>query len=857
MSELNGWMRARPIRVAFLVSGGEHGDLVLDGIFADCYARWGGRFSLVVPCLDGDINSDFWPWLEAFDPDIVYAYVDLQFNAILQVHERLAPADYIRHEQGPNPRMDLHGFKPRYRFEPLSSSSTLFRLARHSPGVNSGPRVKVINSWHTETPTRFLLDNFGSFGASAGRSMYPNDARAVADLLTIVSNKHFDNRTLGVPRDLDRVPDERAAFSEFAHGRATSLSLLSTLDASRLEVRDHKWSEAFNLVVGDSFDDRLLFWNARLLIPSWLDGHLSCLRISMASLDDGEFVALLVKMLNGSNRVNGGSGGSSRLCVRSSSYSTDELGNVVGVLRAAKLWGEIQPPQHVSGGRVLPSEEALEYAREVVDASDSHLRASWREFHWTPPIARPGLLEPAHLADAPPRQAFVRGLWATDLSFEHGSDPPRMAQANVWMLSKRWRMAEAFRLSRSERGFTGQLPPAIRRCRGGNLTAFTGVDQAIESVTVPSVGDAVYWALCRDGFFERTESNDPPWPRPKAIWTRPSSESPHLTGVLGLAGGLRNARRLLLQPFLRQFFASLGGASSVAEERLRDIENALVKLARKNPAFDLAMEGERATLAALVARTAQSLKQPKSFVELRELRDRWSDSRKAFWAAQSEAERGPQLDGADWETREERALDVCLREMRSRRLIFQGFPWTCQTCLHRNWTDFQVLRPILPCEVCSAEFELPVEIPWSFRANEFLIESLRARSVLSLIWVLSALQDRARQSFVYLGPTELGFSREFERADAEVDLFALVDGEAILCEVKTTWRGVRDADIEDFVALAIRLRPDKAIFAVMDEGSRSGKKFAAAKAELAAAGIRFEMLTAQNYRVPDDPHLSG
>src|SRR5688572_20699230 len=103
MAELNGWMRARPIRVAFLIDRGKQADLGLDGIFADCYARWGGRFSLVVPCLDGDVDSDYWPWLEAFDPDLVYAYVDLQSKAILEVHERLAPADFIRHEGGPSP----------------------------------------------------------------------------------------------------------------------------------------------------------------------------------------------------------------------------------------------------------------------------------------------------------------------------------------------------------------------------------------------------------------------------------------------------------------------------------------------------------------------------------------------------------------------------------------------------------------------------------------------------------------------------------------------------------------------------------------------------------------------------------
>jgi hypothetical protein len=50
--DLNGCLRPRPVRVAFLIEDGEHSLLALDGIFADCYGRWGGRFSLIVPIWD-------------------------------------------------------------------------------------------------------------------------------------------------------------------------------------------------------------------------------------------------------------------------------------------------------------------------------------------------------------------------------------------------------------------------------------------------------------------------------------------------------------------------------------------------------------------------------------------------------------------------------------------------------------------------------------------------------------------------------------------------------------------------------------------------------------------------------------
>jgi hypothetical protein len=118
----------------------------LDGIFADCYNRWGGRFNLIAPCLNGRIAPSYWGWLEAYDPDIVYSYVPLSRADVLEVHERLAPAQYAFHKRDGEPRLDVFGFKPSYGLPPLSSLSTIFKLARYRPAVGEGARVFMIPS---------------------------------------------------------------------------------------------------------------------------------------------------------------------------------------------------------------------------------------------------------------------------------------------------------------------------------------------------------------------------------------------------------------------------------------------------------------------------------------------------------------------------------------------------------------------------------------------------------------------------------------------------------------------------------------------------------------------------------------
>ncbi len=144
---------------------------------------------------------------------------------------------------------------------------------------------------------------------------------------------------------------------------------------------------------------------------------------------------------------------------------------------------------------------------------------------------------------------------------------------------------------------------------------------------------------------------------------------------------------------------------------------------------------------------------------------------------------------------------------------------------------------------------------WLFRPNEFLIESLSSHSVLSLIWILSALRYQARHSLIYVGPTAFGFTDEAESADAEADLMVLLDGRAYLCEVKSSWSALRGADIEGLVDLAKRLRPDVALLAVMETGGKAQDALAKAKADLAAVGIDFEIMTTEDFGDDDNPYL--
>lgn len=149
-------------------------------------------------------------------------------------------------------------------------------------------------------------------------------------------------------------------------------------------------------------------------------------------------------------------------------------------------------------------------------------------------------------------------------------------------------------------------------------------------------------------------------------------------------------------------------------------------------------------------------------------------------------------------------------------------------------------------------------IDWLFRPNDFLIECLRDRSVLSLLWVLETLSHRSLGSFYFTGPTLFFYSYEAHdrrQPDAEADLLVVADGRAILCEVKSSWSIISKWDIDKLVTLAKRLRPDVALFAVMENDDKFTAELAAARTELEADGIAFETMIWRGG--DDDPMLPG
>ncbi len=831
---------------------------MLDGIFADSYARWGGRFSLIVPCYGDIIAPAYWPWLEVYDPDIVYSYITLSPEAILDLHERLNPATYIFHRSIGRTVNDGSDFKPDYEFQPLTSLSTIFRNARYSRSQEPGAPVRILDCHFGQPPSRFLSDNFGTYTKSFGTSVFPPDATKAATLKTIVNSDTVADSRIGSTKALDIISSELEAFDLFINRKISSLSISSIIFSQKLDIRTTRWGRAFNLVVGSSFSDRILHWNARLLLPSWLDTDIFCLRVDAEQLDDYKFLSLLGEFLKYRNQVNGGSGGPPDLVIRSTSIGTARLGEARALIMGTRPWGNVRVEAVQSLDDIVPGGNELESAREVGRFAGSVFRRPDRtRFVWTSPSLRPPLVAPDHLSDAPSQQNFIEGYWASDFDIELNETGPGFGRPNRWVLPRRWRLGGAFKVTRANLP-PHETPPSQRRGREGGLTAFVRATVPIDSIEVPSGTNALYYALSEDGRWAQNDhSLGQVNPLQKVRYARPSNEARYLAGVLGLTEGLDNAAQFLLHPFLTDLFKQLGGSPNPPGEKVELTINALKK--RTDPTqstFNLRDENQRRALAHLIVRAAASLKAPKEAVAFSQIKEKWATYRTVFWENHP---RPPKDDsGFDWDAHEAESLDRCLIDMRRRRMIFQGHRWICRECHHQNWAELTSIGIELTCSICKTPESTPIQIDWLFKPNEFLIESLRDTSVLSLIWIIDLLRRESKISFYYAGPTIFFYTEEAHdknQPDAEADLLAVADGKALLCEVKSSWSVVTKADIGKLVELARRLRPDVAVLAVMEGGSNFAAELTCARADLEAVAIEFRLLTWQPDGFLDGPNL--
>jgi hypothetical protein len=832
---------ARPLRVAYLIDTDDCPDQLLDSIFAEAYGRWGGRRTLIIPAKPDGIDERYAEWLWYYDPDVIYSFVALTDGTVTRVHEKYGPAHLVYHKPIGRKRGEEGYFRIELPLKAVPSLSVVPALLSRTWGI--GERLsdlRIIDIYFDQSRSPFIKENFGFLGDTyhlmTGRN-FPELFRT----LTLISQQALDNPQFGKDPRADYVADEVTILQSLGSpSQLLTLATASDVFAPYLATGYGDWSDGLTLVVGDSLDDRILFWNQHHRQEEVWVSAVTGLRLPTSRVADLDFLKLLKDIIL--RRGKPSSQGRPEVTLRSCSLPLPELDQLAERLRSQNFWGGVRAVRHENHAACVPSSDALQSAQYRYNISFSELRAretaEFRDNHAYVPHAIPW-----HMREAPPPAGLREGNWMVDLAIDRLKDHCRFANArHTWVLPRRLRLEKAFKVECQDERPQSYGERVSRVSRQGYLALPKSHEHRSLTITIPDDIEAFRTGLCIDtewSPFER--GKDSPRGGRRYAYAEPSDKGRYLLAVLEHFETLPDAFDVLMNGYWRDVLIRLG---AVPVEKNTGLRGDLISTLRKRlgrPKGDLTFSSETTLdrLARESIRFGRMAGKSDRFIDYGTLHERW----KALLDVDLEA--ATHLSEADKAHYSNRSyLDRSIQNLCQHQILFQGREWQCRRCFNRNWTTVDDMRGTLECQICKQTEPAPVSGDWHFRANSFVVEAYREQGVEAVIWALWRLWDVARESFYFAPSMCLWESYPKTREDGpnvEVDALAVVDGRLYLCEAKSS-SGLDNNQIAQLWSAATHIRPDALLIACMDEMSPGLRTSAEALQSQLGAEIKVELL---------------
>ena len=574
--------------------------------------------------------------------------------------------------------------------------------------------------------------------------------------LSLITAEALADRRSAKEEGAEYLTEEGAILDRLAERNPGStiltLANLSAFFSPHLETRGHNWSDGVSLIVGDSADDRLLFWNAFHRTGLGDFGKVAVLRLPAGRGDDRALLTRIGAIIERRGK-RGPQGQNPIVTLRSCSLSQERLQEVAARLREGQGRLGIRAIHHADHAECIPAMPDPDRAGyswgSFLNNLESRATTEFVGNRLTVPRALPW-----HIREVLPPAGLRDGSWMEDLEIErHVDHCPYANQRHTWVLPRRMRLEKTFKLEGGTDGPHGRYEHVLRVTRHGLPAVALRHGQENMALTIPEDTDAFREAvspLFEWAPFDR-QRDGAPTGRARFRYSEPSDKGRYLLGVLGRFSRLPEAFHTLMHGFWRDVLLGLG---AVPVERNLALREELITVLRRrlgqptgNLTFGTAEQLDRLGREAI--RIARKFGREARFVRYDELKRKWDAEVVEPFLQAHPAREG---DDDDDHYRAEARLERFTQHLSACEILFQGREWLCQRCFNRNWVTIDDLRRTLVCEVCGNTEGAPVSAGWHFRGNPFVIEAYREHGVEAVIWALSQLWERARRSF-YFAPS--------------------------------------------------------------------------------------------------------
>jgi hypothetical protein len=779
----------------------------LDALFEANYNLWGGRFNPIIPVRHGEIAEPFWSLLRCVDPDIVYAYASLSATSIERIQRELVPC-----------RIEAHRFKldgsDQYRHFPPTAASELVKAR------NVLPLLMTRRFGYTDHP--LLLTYFHDFKTPRNKELY----RLIARNFGIIEENVFPP----LPNEWQRLTIQNSSTPiELFHFLANTSNLIFPFQASEAHspslahAGDRR--EEYCILVGDSPETWLYFWNRTFLVSEQFRRHWNTLCLPMTLLREDSFVGPLREFVKRYARRSGNH--PSSFALQSFEHSEEELS-------ALKI-------KLLNGLDVLPRSQMLATAA-FPTTSDSNRSALYRSWGLDATTYQQGTSRASLFS--PPRASisFDRGTWMMDLRVQY---VPQVDfydnEVLSWKLPRRPGVAEAF-FSNSRIDADHSISVEMRQ-----LTPF--------QLSLPDERSTFYRVA---GLIE-TVSYDTDL---RVIRTKPKfsrmvlgDKALYLNGILELFGGLQMAGRFFGHRYWREIFERLSkGAPEKEDGLLERIRNTVDK--KKETIISQLVGGHSRPidwLSALILKLARDVQQREEDISFSHLNKLFHEQRELFMAANPNF-RKPEDIELDREQASAQLLDV-VQMLTDRGVLQQGVRARCANCGSRFWREIGSLQQKLKCEGCNFTVPVPVESPWRYRLNSLVRNGIALHGCVAMVSALHRLREKARESFIYTHGVALYRNYDDALPEVEIDLLCISDGKLVCGEVKSSAVDFTPGELTKLARVAMDIRADEVVISAFNDPSGLMERHAQALIALLPDGYSVSTCGPNPWSFQPQPHV--
>ncbi|HAS6452958.1 TPA: hypothetical protein I7291_06545 [Vibrio parahaemolyticus] len=738
----------RPVKVAFIVPlADDNTQWILDGIFYEAYSRWGGVKSLLIPfCNDDFIPDGYLDWLERYDADFVYSYVDLTPEQINIINEKSLPIEMIKHE--------VHGEVERwnqfipswpYGFVPIRAISTINSPYAKYQGWSNETQPNMYITQHYENDEyRFLPDNFGisqgGGGSNLGRqNIFGTVCYCAQDLPT---HNNVGN---------ERCHSLAELLGKLARKQVKTFSTLSSIHASIINhPNDYEWSNSFNLFVGDTAADRLNFWNSRLLSKNNERHDFSALCISKAHLDDDNFLIALGTFINAHN-FKGHGNGPNCLSLRSLSIAKEDCQQLAQQLQNY-TYSQVTVPGNFDSP-ALPSERAFNGHYSIESGRTRSLKVYERDNKFV-------VGEVEHFKYlTPDLYDFKTGQCVSNLYIEKPKENYEVVGGfNDWKLPRRLETTLAFTKNRakvSRHGSITVIPDAPQQI-------FNGIPQheLTISLSIPSEEEVLRCLVLEHIHRMRFERDM----RIQLVTEKYydlelSDKGQKHRGVISLFNGDLSRAGILANSYWRQIVRK-----SIDNDKASFSLNKLTSIIDQNTPVSLVHITDQMRFRN-VGKTKQYLK-----INLKD------------------------------------TIEYLVHQ----NILIQEYRWRCSYCGNENGLTLDTIKMDNNCSICNKLHKTPIDMEWKYKVAPFITSALIEQNGLTVLWAIDHLMDVFRRAQAFYLPEINLFKNREGNENNEIDLLAVIDGKFVAAEVKLSVASFVDNphEVTAFIDEIQRLSPD-------------------------------------------------